>query len=67
VFDESGWIIEGEGVEPDLTVDNLPHATFNGSDAQLDAAIDWLLEELERDPVRDVEAPPYPDKAPPAE
>ena len=57
VFDETGWIIEGEGVVPDLAVDNLPHATLQGQDAQLDAAIDWLLEELERDPVQDVQAP----------
>jgi len=28
----------GHGVDPEIVVDNLPHATFNGSDAQLDAA-----------------------------
>lgn len=60
--EDDGWIIEGHGVEPDLVVDNLPHATFEGGDAQLDAAIRHLLDELERDPVEPVEAPPYPVK-----
>ena len=54
------WLIEQVGVIPDVEVDNLPHATFNGEDAQLDAAIQYLLEQIERDP-RDVPAAPaYP-------
>jgi tricorn protease len=60
---EREWLIEGHGVEPDIVVDNLPHATFNGEDAQLDAAIKYLLEEIQKDP-REVPAPPpYPDKS----
>ena len=35
---EGKWLIEGHGVDPDLTVDNLPHRTFEGEDAQLKAA-----------------------------
>ncbi len=27
------WLIEGHGVDPDIVVDNLPHATFGGADA----------------------------------
>ena len=27
---EGEWLIEGHGVDPDIVVDNLPHATFNG-------------------------------------
>jgi len=30
---EGKWLIEGHGVDPDITVDNLPNATFNGKDA----------------------------------
>jgi tricorn protease len=60
---EGEWLIEGHGVSPDIEVDNLPHATFNGEDAQLDAAIEHLLEEIRKDP-RTVPAPPlYPDKS----
>ena len=35
---EGKWLIEGHGVDPDIVVDNLPHATFKGKDAQLEAA-----------------------------
>lgn len=60
---EGEWLIEGHGVEPDLVVDNLPHATFRGEDAQLDAAIEFLEERIRRDPPEIPEAPPYPDKS----
>lgn len=45
------WIIEGRGVSPDVDVDNLPHATFVGGDAQLDVAIDTLLRQIDAEPV----------------
>ena len=57
------WLIEQIGVIPDIEVDNLPHATFNGEDAQLDKAIAYLLEEIEKDP-RDVPtAPSFPNRS----
>jgi len=60
---EGEWLIEQIGVIPDEVVDNLPHATFNGEDAQLDAAIAHLLRKIEEDP-RVVPAPPaYPNRA----
>jgi tricorn protease len=60
---EGEWLIEGHGVEPDIEIDNLPHATFKGEDAQLDAAIEYLLEEIRKDP-RPVPPPPaFPDKS----
>jgi len=37
------WMIEQQGVVPDIVVANPPVATFHGEDAQLDAAIDHLL------------------------
>lgn len=59
---EGEWLIEGHGVVPDIEVDNLPHATFNGKDAQLEAAIQYLQELIKKDP-RDVPAAPaYPNK-----
>ena len=43
-YDNQGqWLIEQHGVDPDIVVDNLPHATFAGEDAQLQTAIDHLL------------------------
>jgi tricorn protease len=47
---ESGWIIEGRGVEPDVEVDNLPRATFAGGDAQLDTAVDLLQRRMIEQP-----------------
>jgi tricorn protease len=60
---EGEWLIEGHGLEPDMEVDNLPHATFQGKDAQLEAAIRYLLEEIEKDPRPVPEAPAFPDKS----
>jgi tricorn protease len=60
---EGKWLIEGHGVEPDMIVDNLPHATFEGKDAQLDAAIAYLQGEIKAHPVPTVTAPKYPDKS----
>ncbi|HUX46101.1 MAG TPA: S41 family peptidase [Terracidiphilus sp.] len=57
------WLIEGHGVDPDIVVDNLPHATFTGDDAQLQAAIHLLQQEIKEDPRPVPPHPPYPDKA----
>ena len=58
------WLIEGHGVDPDIVVDNLPHATFEGHDAQLDTAIQYLQEQLKLHPVPNPPPhPPYPNKA----
>ena len=60
---ENRWIIEGVGVTPDITVDNLPVATFNGGDAQLDAAISFLQDKLKREPIPAPTVPPMPARA----
>jgi tricorn protease len=64
VFAPEGiWLIEGHGVDPDIVVQNLPHATFKGSDAQLEAAIKYLQEEIKAHPVERPKPPAYPDKS----
>jgi tricorn protease len=60
---EGNWLIEGIGVEPDIVVDNLPHATFKGEDAQLEAAVKHLQEQIENDPRPVPPTPKYPDKS----
>ena len=60
---EGEWLIEGHGFDPDIVVDNLPHATYNGEDAQLDAAIEFLEELIQEDPREVPPVPPYPDKS----
>jgi len=62
---EGQWLIEGTGVEPDIVVDNLPHSTFKGNDAQLRTAIEHLLQRIKEDPIEIPPPPPPPNKAVP--
>lgn len=50
------------GKDPDIVVDNPPHETFQGRDAQLEAAIRHLQELIKKDLVEVPKHPPYPDK-----
>ncbi|MGQ9617894.1 MAG: S41 family peptidase [Candidatus Aminicenantia bacterium] len=56
------WIIEGEGVEPDIYVDNDPAKEFEGIDEQLNKAIEVILEELKTKEKTLPPVPPYPKK-----
>lgn len=60
---EGKWLIEGHGTDPDITVDNLPRATFSGEDDQLQAALKLLKEEIQADPRPVPPHPPYSDKS----
>ena len=65
-FDREGrWLIEGRGVAPDVEVDNLPHATARGGDAQLDAALALLSKRLSDQPVVQPRAQPIPPRGTP--
>ena len=59
-----GWIIEGQGVEPDIFVDNDPAKEFRGEDQQLDRAIQEMQEELKTKRYDLPPIPPYPDRNP---
>jgi tricorn protease len=53
------WIIEGEGVEPDIEVENDPYKEFIGEDTQLNTAIEVILEKLkDRKELPSIPAPP---------
>ena len=58
--EDRDWLIEQIGVIPDIIVDNPPHATFGGADAQLDTAIDYLLDKIATEPVPVPDPPAYP-------
>ncbi len=64
VFADGEWLIEGWGFVPDVEVDNLPHATWNGRDAQLEAAVRHLMGLIEEDPRLWPEPPTYPELIP---
>ena len=57
------WMIEQQGVVPDIVVENPPVATFNGHDRQLDVAINHLMKLIEDEPkAEEIPATPaYPD------
>ena len=57
------YLVEGHGVDPDILVDNTPHATYLGKDAQLTATVEYLLQQIKEKPVAPVKAPPMPDKS----
>ncbi|MEP0987668.1 S41 family peptidase [Ekhidna sp.] len=63
VYADGEWRIEGRGFEPDIEIDNLPHATYKGKDAQLDKAIEHLKQKIQEDPRPVPPPPPYPDKS----
>jgi tricorn protease len=54
---EGRYVIEGEGVSPDIEVDNDPASEIAGEDPQLDRAIAEIMKQLAKDPH---EKPPRP-------
>lgn len=57
------WILEGEGLTPDIEVDNDPFLEYQGIDQQLDKAIEIILEELKTNTKPQIpKVPPYPNK-----
>jgi len=51
IYDPEGrWIVENEGVQPDIVVDLHPEEMARGHDAQLVKAIEVLLQKIEEDP-----------------
>jgi tricorn protease len=51
-FDESGWPIEGHGLDPDIEVELDPARMLREGDAQLDAAVKAMLSALAAKPYR---------------
>lgn len=60
---EGSWLIEGHGVDPDIVVDNPPHATYAGQDAQLERAVAELQRMILEKPVEKPPIPRYPDRS----
>jgi tricorn protease len=64
IYDTDGsWIIEGSGVEPDISVLDDPALMSKGGDPQLDRAIAEVLGNLEKDPPVQPKRPAYPNRA----
>ena len=55
------WEIENYGVDPDLEVDLHPKAVREGGDPQLERAVQYLMDELRKNPPAEYKRPPFPD------
>lgn len=62
IFSTDGkWIIENEGVAPDVEVEQMPKDVINGKDPQLEKAVELVLKELK--PKKEIKAPKDPVRA----
>jgi tricorn protease len=62
---EQGWIVENEGVPPDIEVEQTPADVIAGRDPQLEKAIEVVMRELEKQPKPDHKRPAFPVRAMP--
>lgn len=61
---DGNWIIENEGVSPDINVIDRPDAMAKGNDPTLEAAVNELLKELKDNPVKQgINKPTPPDES----
>jgi tricorn protease len=59
---EDGWVVENEGVAPDIEVEQTPADVIAGRDPQLEKAIEVALAELKKTPPTHPKRPAYPVK-----
>jgi tricorn protease len=59
---EDGWVIENQGVPPDIEVEETPQTMLAGRDPQLEKAIEVALQALKEHPPSEPQHPAYPDK-----
>ncbi len=53
------WAVENHGVDPDIEVENTPSEVVAGHDPQLERAIQWTLEQLQKNPPKKYLRPKY--------
>ncbi len=59
IWTEDGWVVENEGVPPDIEVEQTPADVIDGRDPQLEKAIAIVMEELKKNPAPASKRPPY--------
>ncbi len=60
IWTEDGWVVENEGVPPDIEVEQTPALVIAGRDPQLEKAIEVVMDLLKKNPPPKLERPPYP-------
>lgn len=64
IFSKDGeWIIENEGIHPDIEVEMTPKEVINGNDPQLKKAVDVIMKQLEDKEKKEVTKPEPPVRA----
>ncbi len=61
-YNENGFGIENVGTPPDVEVEQWPSEVIAGHDPQLEKAIEILLEQLTKNPPKQVPSPAFPKK-----
>ena len=63
IWTDDGFIVENEGVPPDVEVEQWPSEVMAGKDPQLEKAIEIALKQLEANPPVAPKKPAYPKRA----
>ncbi len=58
---EGEWEMENMGMEPDVEIEFDPALWRQGRDPQLEATVDYLMEELRKNPAKEMKVPAAPD------
>jgi tricorn protease len=58
--DNGQWDVENRGVAPDIEVELDPAQVRQGHDPQLEKAVQVIMEELAKNPPKQLKHPPYP-------
>jgi tricorn protease len=60
IWTEDGFVVENEGVPPDIEVEQTAADVIAGKDPQLERAIQIVMDELKKNPPKPAKRPPYP-------
>jgi tricorn protease len=60
IWTKDGFVVENEGVPPDVEVEQWPADVIAGKDPQLDKAIELVMAELKKNPPEEMKRPPFP-------
>ena len=63
IWADGRWVVENEGVPPDVEVQQWPADVIAGKDPQLEKAIEIVLTELAKHPPQTPKRPKYPIRA----
>jgi len=60
IWTEDGFVVENEGVPPDVEVEQTPKDVIAGHDPQLERAIQVVMDELAKNPLKKPKRPAFP-------